>query len=141
MLVQPYLIFDGRCEEAINFYKEAVGAELIMMMRNSETPDRPPPGMLAPGSENKICHSSMKIGETIVMATDGGCHGKESFQGFQLSLTVQSEAEADKYFAALSNGGKVKMPLMKTFFSPRFGMLEDRFGVSWMIYFPGAKPA
>jgi PhnB protein len=111
-----------------------------MLMRNSETPDKPLPGMLAPGSENKICHASFRIGESTVNASDGGCHGKESFQGFQLSLNVSSEAEADKYFAALSSGGKVNMPLMKTFFSPRFGMLEDRFGVSWMVYLPGEKP-
>jgi len=141
MLVQPYLFFDGRCEEAINFYKAAVGAELIMQMRYSEIPDKPAPGMVAPGSENKICHASFRIGESTVNASDGGCHGKETFQGFQLSLTVSSEAEADKYFAALSSGGKVTMPLMKTFFSLRFGMLEDRFGVSWMIHMPGPKPA
>ena len=136
MQIQPYLNFDGRCEEAINFYKKALGAELTMLMRYSETPDAPPPGMVAPGSENKVCHAAFRIGESTVMASDGGCRGKSDFQGITLNLSVASEAEADRAFAALAEGGKVTMPLMKTFFSPRFGMLVDRFGVSWMIYLP-----
>jgi PhnB protein len=141
MLIQPYLNFDGRCEEAIDFYKKALGAELIMLMRNSETPDKPPPGMLAPGSDNKVCHASLRIGESIVNASDGGCHGKPGFQGITLSLNVNSEAEANKMFNALADGGQVQMPLTKTFFSPSFGMVQDRFGVSWMVYLPGEKPA
>jgi PhnB protein len=136
MQIQPYLNFDGRCEEAINFYKKALGAELTGLMRYSETPDAPPPGMVAPGSENKVCHAAFRIGESTVMASDGGCRGKSDFQGITLNLSVASEAEADRAFAALAEGGKVTMPLMKTFFSPRFGMLVDRFGVSWMIYLP-----
>ena len=139
MLVQPYLNFDGRCEEAINFYKTALGAESIMLMRYSETPDPTPPGMVAPGSENKVCHASLRIGESVLMASDGGCRGKAGFQGITLNLSVASEAEADRRFAALAEGGKVQMPLMKTFFSPRFGMVEDRFGVSWMIYLPSPR--
>ena len=139
MLIQPYLNFDGRCEEAINFYKKALGAELIMLMRNSETPDKPPPGMLAPGSDNKVCHASFRIGESIVNGSDGGCHGKSGFQGITLSLNVASEAEANKMFNALADGGEVQMPLMKTFFSPSFGMVKDRFGVSWMVYLPGGE--
>ena len=139
MLVQPYLNFDGRCEEAINFYKSALGAESIMLMRYSETPDPTPPGMVAPGSENKVCHASLRIGESVLMASDGGCRGKAGFQGITLNLSVASEAEADRRFAALAEGGKVQMPLMKTFFSPRFGMVEDRFGVSWMIYLPSPR--
>lgn len=139
MLVQPYLNFDGRCEEAINFYKSALGAESTMLMRYSETPDPTPPGMVAPGSENKVCHASFRIGESTIMASDGGCRGKAGFQGITLNLSVASEAEADRRFAALSEGGKVQMPLMKTFFSPRFGMVEDRFGVSWMIYLPSPR--
>jgi PhnB protein len=136
MQIQPYLNFDGRCEEAINFYKKALGAELTGLMRYSETPDAPPPGMVAPGSENKVCHAAFRIGESTVMASDGGCRGKSDFQGITLNLSVANEAEADRAFAALAEGGKVTMPLMKTFFSPRFGMLVDRFGVSWMIYLP-----
>jgi len=136
MQIQPYLNFDGRCEEAINFYKKALGAELTGLMRYSETPDAPPPGMVAPGSENKVCHAAFRIGESTVMASDGGCRGKSDFQGITLNLSVASEAEADRAFAALTEGGKVTMPLMKTFFSPRFGMVQDRFGVSWMIYLP-----
>jgi PhnB protein len=141
MLIQPYLMFDGRCEEAIQFYKTALGAEPLMLLRYSEIPDAPPPGMVAPGSENKICHASFRIGDSTVMASDGGCHGKATFQGFTLNLSVASEAEADRAFAALASGGQVQMPLGKTFFSPRFGMVQDKFGVSWMIYLPTAEKA
>jgi PhnB protein len=133
MKVQPYLFFDGRCEEAIEFYKRTLGAEVLMMMRFSETPEPPPPGMVPPGSENKIMHASMRIGETEVMASDGRSMGNPVFQGVSLSLSVPSEAEADRLFKALGDGGQVQMPIGKTFFSPRFGMVADRFGVSWMI--------
>ena len=133
MKVQPYLFFDGRCKEAIDFYKKALGAEVLMMMRFSESPDPPPPGMIAPGSENKIMHASMRIGETEVMASDGRAMGKPEFKGVTLSLSVASEAEADRLFSALAEAGQVQMPIGKTFFSPRFGMVADRFGVSWMV--------
>jgi PhnB protein len=133
MLVQPYLSFDGRCEEAIEFYKKAVGAEVVMLMRFKDNPE-PQPGMAPPGTENKILHSSLRIGESMVLASDGHCTGQLNFQGITLSLTVDSVAQADKLFAALSEGGQVRLPLTKTFFSPRFGMLADKFGVGWMIY-------
>ena len=133
MQVQPYLFFDGRCEEAVEFYRRALGAEVTMLMRFKDSPEPPQPGMVPPGSENKVMHMAMRIGETTVNASDGRCMGKPSFQGFSLTLTVANEAEADRRFAALSDGGHVQMPLAKTFFSPRFGMVADRFGVSWMI--------
>jgi PhnB protein len=133
MIVQPYLFFDGRCEEAVEFYKKALGAEVTMLMRYKDSPDPPPPGMVAPGSENKVMHTSFRIGETTVMASDGQCQGRPNFQGFSLSLTVPNEAEAERLFAALADGGQVQMPLTKTFFSSRFGMVADRFGVPWMI--------
>ena len=133
MLVQPYLFLDGRCEEAIAFYRKALGAEVEMLMRFKDSPEPPQPGMVPPGSENKVMHSCLRIGETRVMASDGRCLGKPNFQGFSLSLTVPNAAEADRLFAALGDGGQVQMPLTKTFFSPRFGMVADRFGVSWMI--------
>ena len=133
MKVQPYLFFDGRCEEAIDFYRQVLGAEVLMMMRFNESPDSPPPGMVPPGSENKIMHSSMRIGETEVMASDGRCAGEPAFQGVSLSLSVAGEAEADRLFGALAEGGQVQMPIGRTFFSPRFGMVADRFGVSWMV--------
>ena len=133
MLIQPYLFFDGRCEEALDFYRARLGAEVTMLMRYSDSPDPVPPGMVPPGSDNKVMHSSFRIGETTVMASDGRCEGKITFQGFCLSLTVPNEAEADRKFAALNDGGRVEMPLGKTFFSPRFGMVADRFGVGWMI--------
>ncbi|SDR00991.1 PhnB protein [Rhizobiales bacterium GAS191] len=136
MNVQSYLSFDGRCEEAIEFYKGALGAEVTMLMRYKECPDTSSPGMVPPGSEDKVMHASMRIGDTVVMASDGHCQGKPSFQGFSLSITAANEAEADRLFAALADGGQVQMPLGKTFFAPRFGMAADRFGVSWMVIVP-----
>ena len=134
MQVQPYLFFDGRCEEAIEFYKGTLGAEVEMLMRFKENPEAGTNEMkLPPGSENKVMHASFKVGDTQVMASDGMCAGKPSFQGFSLSLTVPTEAEADKKFAALAKDGQVQMPLGKTFFSPKFGMVADKFGVGWMI--------
>jgi len=138
MKVQPYLFFDGRCEEAIDFYKRALGAEVLMLMRFNESPDPPPPGMVAPGSENKIMHASMRIGDTEVMASDGMAKGKPEFKGVTLSLSAAGEAEADRLFNALAAEGQVQMPIGKTFFSPRFGMVADRFGVSWMVVVPQA---
>src|SRR5712691_5725796 len=133
MQIQPYLFFNGRCEEAVEFYKKALGAEVLMLMRFKDSPEPPQPGMIQPGSENKIMHVSLRVGETLVMASDGRCTGQASFQGFSLSLAVANESEADRIFAALSAGGQVQMPLAKTFWSPRFGMVADRFGVGWMV--------
>jgi PhnB protein len=141
MQVQPYLFFDGRAEEAIEFYKRAVGARVEMLMRFRESPDPPPPGMVPPGSEDKVMHASLRIGDTAVMASDGRCQGRPSFAGFSLSLTARDEADADRLFAALAEGGEVQMPLAKTFFSPRFGMVADRFGVSWMVIVDGSSSA
>jgi PhnB protein len=134
MLIQPYLFFEGHCEEVIEYYKKVLGAEVEYLMRIKDSPEPPPPGMVPPGSENKIMHASLRIGDTIVMMSDGNCTGKPGFQGFSLSLTVPNAAEADRIFTALANGGKVQMPLEKTFWSPCFGMLTDRFGVGWMVY-------
>jgi len=131
MQIQPYLFFDGRCQEAIEFYRRAVGAEVTALMRYKESPD---PEMIQPGSEDKVMHASFRVGETTVLASDGRCGGQPSFQGFALSLTVSKESEAERLFGALVEGGQVTMPLTKTFFSPRFGMITDRFGVSWMVY-------
>ena len=129
--IQPYLFFDGKCDEALAFYRTAIGAQVDMLMRFKESPE---PAMVPPGAGDKVMHASFRVGETTVMASDGRCEGRPSFQGFALSLTVSSEAEADRLFNALVDGGQVHMPLSKTFFSPRFGMLADRFGVSWMVY-------
>ncbi|MGH7875955.1 MAG: VOC family protein [Candidatus Binatia bacterium] len=136
MQVQPYLMFDGRCDEAIEFYKSALGAEVTMLMRFKDSPEPQPPGMLPPGAENKVMHSSLRIGESTLMASDGECRGQANFQGFSLTLPASNDAEAERLFAALSDGGKVCMPLTKTFFASRFGMVADRFGVSWMIIVP-----
>lgn len=133
MQVQSYLFFDGRCEEAVDFYKKALGAKVEMLMRFKEAPDPPPPGMVPPGFDDKVMHTSFRIGDTVVMASDGCTDGKANFKGFSLSLAVDKTADADRVFAALADGGEVQMPLGKTFWSPRFGMLTDRFGVGWMI--------
>jgi len=135
MQVQPYLFFDGRCEEALEFYRKAVGAEVKMLMRFKDSPEAPPPGC-APSPADKVMHVCFKIGDTESMASDGQCLGKPSFQGFSLSLTPADEAGAKRLFAALGEGGQVQMPIAKTFFSPAFGMVADRFGVSWMVYVP-----
>lgn len=137
MKVQSYLSFEGRCEEALAFYQKALGAEVLMKMRFKESPDPCPEGMIPPGSEQKIMHSSFRIGDTELMATDGNCSGKPSFEGISLALTPRDEAAAQKVFGALSEGGTVEMPLGKTFFSPAFGMVKDRFGVHWMVVVDG----
>lgn len=134
MQVEPYLFFDGRCEEAIEFYRRTLGAKVTMLMRWKDCPEQPKnQDMIPPGSENKVMHARLRIGEAAVMASDGQCRGKPSFQGFALSISAANEAEADRVFNALADGGQVQMPLGKTFFSPRFGMVADRFGVSWMV--------
>jgi PhnB protein len=140
-VVQAYLFFNGNCEQAVEFYRKALGAEVEFMMRFKESPDAPPPGMVPPNWGDKIMHTSFRVGQTTVMASDGCGPEAKGFQGFSLSLAVFSEAEADRYFNALADGGKVNMPLTKTFWSPRFGMLEDKFGIGWMINVvaPGQK--
>jgi PhnB protein len=130
MQVQPYLFFDGRCDEAVEYYRKTLGAEVTMLMRFKESPD---PGSCPPGMEDKVMHMSFRVGDTTILASDGQCQGKQKFQGFSLALTVPDAARAEKAFAGLADGGQVQMPLTQTFFSPRFGMVADRFGVSWMI--------
>ena len=136
MKVEPYLFFDGRCEEAIEFYRKTLGAEVPMLMRFKDSPEPAQPGMVPPGAENKIMHATLRLGETTVMASDGQCGGTPKFDGFALSITAANQAEAQRLFNALGEGGKVRMPLTKTFFSPCFGMLADRFGVAWMVIVP-----
>ncbi len=132
-IVQTYLFFRGNCQQAVEFYRNALGAEVEMMMRYKDSPEPIPPGRLAPGWETKVMHCSFRIGQTVVMASDGCGTEQGGFDGFSMSISVKTEAEADKAFTALSDGGKVTMPLTKTFWSPRFGMLQDRFGVEWMV--------
>jgi PhnB protein len=135
MQVQSYLFFDGRCEEALEFYKSALGIKVEMMMRFKDNPD-PQPGSCPPGAENKVMHAAFHVGDSLVMASDGYAKGKPEFKGFALSVDAKSEAEADRLFAALGKGGNVLMPQSRTFFSPRFGMVADKFGVSWMVIVP-----
>lgn len=136
MNVQPYLFFEGRCEEAIDFYKQALGAKVEMLMRYSDSPEPPPPGCMPAGMEHKVMHSCFNIGDTAVMASDGMCSGKSEFGGFSLSVSATDEADFERKFNALAVGGAVMMPPGKTFFSPRFGITRDRFGVSWMVIIP-----
>lgn len=131
--VQPYLFFDGKCEEALEFYTKAMGAKVNMLMRFKESPEPPAPGCVPAGSESKVMHAQFQVGETVVMASDGRCSGHPKFEGFALSLAAPTEADADRLFNALAAGGQVQMPLAKTFFSPRFGMVMDKFGVCWMV--------
>jgi PhnB protein len=131
-IVQPYLFFGGRCQEALDFYKITLGAQVDFLLLHKDSPEPPPPGMLPPGFENKVMHTTFRIGESTLMASDG-CEQGPSFAGFSLSVAVGTEAEADRVFAALAEGGQVRMPLTKTFWSPRFGMLTDRFGIGWMV--------
>jgi PhnB protein len=141
MQVQSYLIFNGRCEEALDFYKKSLGAKVEMMMRFKDNPDKEKMGAdcVPPGGDDKVMHSSFKVGDTVVMASDGMSYDqKPEFKGFSLSVTAKDEAEAEKLFNALADGGKVQMPLTKTFFSPRFGMVADKFGVGWMVVIPQA---
>ena len=133
MQVQPYLFFDGRCEEAIKFYQKKLGAQVKGLMRFKESPQPHQPGMIPPGAENKIMHAALQIGETTVMASDGRASGKPKFEGFGLSLNPSTDSEAERLFTNLSEGGQVQQPLTKTFFASRFGMVADRFGVCWMI--------
>ena len=131
-LIQPYLFFGGRCEEALEFYRSTLGASVEMLMRYKDSPEPQPPGMLPDGWEEKVMHASFRIGSSTLMASDG-CGEGPGFAGFSLSLAVPDAAEADRAFAALGDGGEVLMPLDKTFWSPRFGMVKDRFGMAWMI--------
>jgi PhnB protein len=132
MTIQPYLFFDGRCEEAIEFYRRTLGAEVEMLMRFKDCPEPMPNA--TPETADKVMHASLQIAGSTVLASDGHCKGQPSFQGFALSLTAKNEAEAERLVGALGDGGQVQLPLTKTFFSPRFGMLADRFGVNWMVY-------
>jgi PhnB protein len=136
MQVQAYLNFDGRCEEALDFYRKALGAEVETLMRFKDSPEPHPPGCLPPGADSKVMHACFRIGETRVMASDAQCSGKPAFQGISLTLSVPNDAEAKRRFNALSDGGQVQMPLDKTFFASSFGMVADRFGVSWMVIAP-----
>jgi PhnB protein len=137
--VQPYLFFDGKCEEALDFYKSALGAKVDMMLRFKDNPEPQAQGPgCGAGSEDKVMHAAFRVGETLIMASDGMAGGKPEFKGFSLSVTAKDEAEADRLFAALGKGGQVQMPMGKTFFSPRFGMVADKFGVGWMVIVPGA---
>lgn len=135
MSIQPYLFFSGRCEEAIEFYRTAIGAEVDMVMHFNESPEPMPPGVLQEGFEAKVMHASFRVGDATILCSDG-CDDKTTFSGFSLALHVPTEADADRAFAALAEGGEVQMPLAKTFWSPRYGMVKDKFGISWMVMAP-----
>src|SRR5439155_7370012 len=141
MQVQPHLVFEGRCEEAVEFYRKALGAEVTFLARFKDMPGPHPPGSIPPGGENKVMHTTFRIGNSTLMASDGGCAGKAGFQSMQLALQVKDVATADRAFAALSEGGQVKMPLMQSFWSLRFGMVTDKFGVECMVNVESAKTA
>jgi PhnB protein len=130
MNVQPYLSFEGRCDEAIEFYKKSIGAKVEMLMRFKEAPDQ---SMVSPGSADKVMHAALRAGDATLLMSDGRCTGNPNFHGIALALSVASDVEAGRTFDALADGGKVNMPLAKTFFSSSFGMVADKFGVGWMV--------
>src|SRR5665213_28802 len=130
MPIQPYLFLEGRCDEAIEFYKSVFGAKVDMLMRWKDSPDK---SMCTPANENKVMHASVTIGDSRVMLSDGRNSGSPKFEGFALSVNAKDESDADRMFNALANGGQVTMAMSKTFFSPRFGMVADKFGMHWMI--------
>ena len=132
MQIEPYLFFEGRCEEAIEFYKKVAGAEVVMLMRFKDSPETGDNSRM-PADRNKIMHASFRIGDSLVGASDGSCLGQPTFKGFSLALKADSDAEAERLFKALADGGTVHQPLIKTFFASRFGMVADRFGVGWMV--------
>ena len=138
MQVNPYLNFDGRCEEALDFYKNALGAKVTALVRFKDAPD---PAMRRPGLENKVMHSTFTVGDATIMASDGQCRGGDKFHSFSLSITATTDAEAGRLFANLSDGGKVEMPLAATFFAKSFGMVVDKFGLCWMVIVPAVAPA
>lgn len=133
MLAQPYLNFDGRCDEALDFYRRTLDAEVTALMRFKDNPEVCASGMVPPGAEGKVMHSSFRIGDSTLMASDSGCSGRPNFEGVSLALTTANDDEAKRRFTALSDGGRVEMPLEKTFFSSSFGVVVDRFGVTWMV--------
>ena len=136
MQIQPYLFFEGRCDEAVAFYREALGAEVTRLVRYRDMPD-PQPGSVPLGGEDKVMHAALQIGEASILMSDGFCRGQPSFQGFSVALTVPEAETARRWFDALAQGGQVRMPLGPTFFSPAFGMVADRFGVGWMVVSQG----
>lgn len=138
--INPYLFFEGRAEEAAEFYGQVLGAKVEMLLRYSDSPEPPPEGMIPKGSERKVMHMTLTIGDATVLASDGNCSGKPQFQGFSLTYNAKDDADAERVFAKLAEGGAVQMPLGKTFFSPKFGMLADRFGIGWMVIVPAPMP-
>lgn len=133
MLVQPYLTFEGRCEEALTFYQGALGAEVLSLMRFKDSPLPEGTGARPPGSGDKIMHASLRIGDSVLMASDGRCRGAPEFRGVSLSITLSDTAEASRIFIALAKEGEVLVPMTETFFAQGFGMVADRFGLIWLV--------
>jgi PhnB protein len=134
MKIQPYLMFEGRCQEAIDFYRQTLGAEVQMVMHFKDSPVET---SMPPDAGEKVMHASIRIGESEVLMSDGRCGGAPTFQGFSLAVSPTDDAAAARVFAALADGGAITMPLAKTFFASSFGMVADRFGVNWMVIVQG----
>lgn len=140
MQVQTYLFFEGRCEEALDFYRDTLGAEIGPIMRFRDNPDDPEKTMFPPGAGDNVMHATMTIGETTIMASDGRCSGTANFAGMSLTLVMPEVESAERLYRALAVTGQVRMPLRETFFSPAFGSVTDKFGLNWMIYTAGPQP-
>ncbi len=137
MQVQPYLFFDGRCDEAIDFYRQALGAQVVMLMRFGEAPEgagHAPDGSVPPA--DKVMHACLQVGQSQLLLSDGFCNGKPELEGVSFSLSADDDAHAVRLFDALADGGQVDQPLGATFFASSFGVVSDRFGVSWMVLVP-----
>lgn len=133
MRIEPYLFLEGRCDEAIAFYRHALDAELLMLMRYGDSPD---PHACGPVDPAKVMHAALRVGDTMLLLSDGLAGGAPRFEGIALSLAIDDDAGARRCFDALADGGSVTSPLAATFFARSFGMLTDRFGVSWMVLTP-----
>ena len=133
MTLQPYLTFDGRCEEALEFYRKTLDARVETLMRFKDHPPAMAQCEGPPPPADKVMHACVRIGDSTFMASDGGCMGKAAFQGFSLAYSAKDDADARRRFEALADGGKVHMPLAPTFFASSFGIVADKFGVSWMV--------
>lgn len=130
MHFSPYLNFDGHCKEAIEFYAELLGGEIVFMSTFAEAPDDED---ISPGLKDKIMHAQLKIGDQVIMASDASPENYAIPQGIHITIGVDTPEEAERIYEALSEGGSVQMPLEETFWAKRFAMFSDRFGIPWMV--------
>ncbi|MCB1852433.1 MAG: VOC family protein [Gammaproteobacteria bacterium] len=137
--VNNYLFFSGRCEEALDYYCRHLGARIELLFRFGDSPEPIPEGAIPPDFDNKVMHAEFTLGDTRLFASDG-CSINGPVGGFSLALTLTVEEAVRRAFTALADGGSIVMPLEPTFWSPLYGQVNDRFGISWMVMMPGQSP-